>query len=117
MKPMIEGPTCARIRQLLVEPMTAFTIETLVGVCYPVARKNLKALHKAREVHIHAWWRGASVGPWTEVWALGTGDDARKPKPKPPAQRNVKRRKDPCVRMDELMAKRKKRLAFSNLRA
>lgn len=109
MRPMIEGPTCARIRQVLVEPMTAFTVETLVGVCYPVARKNLKALHKAREVHIAGWWRGAEVGPWTELWALGRGKDAPKPEPLENFERQRKRRKDPSVQMDELMAKRKVR--------
>lgn len=114
MRPMIEGPTCARIRQLLAEgPMTAFTVEAVVGVCYSVALRNLRVLHKAREVHISGWWRGAAVGPWAPIWSLGRGKDAPKPEPVEHAEYQRRRRQDPSVRMDEMMSKRKARAAKS----
>jgi hypothetical protein len=66
---------------------------------------------------IHASHCGVRISRWVPIYRhlipmyfRGPGVDMPKPEPKTSAQRAAKRRKDPEVRWDELMAKRAKRL-------
>ena len=110
MKPRLEGATCARIRAVLSEgAATAHELAARVHACLAATRRNLRALHEANEIHIKGWSRDFNTGPSRAVWAIGDGKDARPPKPASSTIRQRRRRRDPEVQINELMAKRKKR--------
>lgn len=76
------APTALRLRARLDSGGPA-TVKALSVDCHcseHVARVHLSAMHKAGQIHIHAWLRATGVGGnFSQVWALGRGPDARRP--------------------------------------
>lgn len=71
------------------------------------AARALKALHEDGLIHIICWERGHGAPIPTYRW--GSGEDARRPKAATCAEKARKRRSNPDVAFNELMAKRAKR--------
>jgi hypothetical protein len=103
----------AIVAALSVAAMTADELAPIVFITPRVARRYLRHLHVHNAIRVAAW-RAIVSGNHVAQWIIGPGPDARRPKAKTAAQRQLacsKRRKlDPevhAVRRDLINARRR----------
>lgn len=60
---------------------TLYELADMSGLSIQTTRHYCNTLHKAQVIHICDWREDAKGGKTLRVFAMGYGDDAKKPKP------------------------------------
>lgn len=101
-----------RILELLQTPMTQPQLAAAAGMSERTAKCYVAHLLNERPRRIRVYdWQPNSPGSPTMVLIAGRGPNKPKPKPMTALERSLKRRKDPEVCFDQMMAKRASRRA------
>lgn len=78
------------LEDLKTMPMTTRELLEVNPVTQPTISVTIKALRKRGLVRISGWRRSERQGPYSPVYALGSEQDASRPKPKSSKERNKK---------------------------
>lgn len=68
---------CAMLKVVQNYPSTVNMIAKKTGVSPVTVRAWLRALHKARCIHVARWTREGLSKTWVRVYAMGDDDDVR----------------------------------------
>lgn len=76
--------------QCLRDGMRINDIAEACGGSHAHLRPLIRAMHKAKAVHISEWHRGPREAKWVAVYELGSKPDAKRPPPLTHAQRHAR---------------------------